>query len=61
VVAPTVTVAVAETGPLNPCAVAVMVAVPLATPVTTPVALTVATDVVFDDQVTPLDTGCVER
>jgi hypothetical protein len=57
---PTVTVAVAVTGPLKPCAVAVMVAVPTPTAVTAPVvATTEATDGALDAQVTPLVTGWV--
>jgi hypothetical protein len=60
-VEPTVIVAADVTAPLNPDAVAVTVDVPAPTPVTTPLASTVATDGVFDDHVTPLEMGLVER
>jgi hypothetical protein len=58
--APTVTVAVAVTGPLNPCAVAVMVAMPTPTAVTAPVVPTTdATVGALEVHVTPVVTGWV--
>ena len=48
-------VALFETGPANPCALAVMVVVPAATAVTIPVfGSTLATPGMAEDQVTPL-------
>jgi hypothetical protein len=48
----TVMDALPESGPLNPCAVAVIVVVPALTAVTTPEALTDATPVMAEVQVT---------
>ena len=55
----TVMVVLAESGPLNPGAVAVMAAVPALTPVTTPAGLTVATPGMVEVQVTRLVIFCV--
>jgi hypothetical protein len=58
--AATVSVALDETGPANPAALAVIVVVPAPTAVANPAALIVATDGVLELQVTPSVMFCVE-